>query len=126
MQQQPDPTVVAWLDSQPAEDIWLTAITLFETRYGLALLPDGPRKLGLQQRFEELLVQDLQNRIAQFDDDAAAQAAVLAAHRKTIGRPVDIRDTFIAGIALARQGTLATRNTKHFEELATPVINPWA
>lgn len=126
MQLQPDPKVVAWLDSQPAQDIWINAITLFETRYGLALLPDGQRKLDLQQRFEELLVQDLQNRIAHFDADASAQAAELAAHRKAIGRPVDVRDTFIAGIALARKATLATRNIKHFEDLATPVINPWA
>jgi predicted nucleic acid-binding protein len=126
MQLQPDPKVVAWLDGQPAEDIWINAITLFETRYGLALLPDGQRKLGLQQRFEELLVQDLQNRIAHFDADASAQAAVLAAHRKAIGRPVDLRDTFIAGIALARKATLATRNIKHFGELETPVVSPWA
>jgi toxin FitB len=92
----------------------------------LALLPNGQRKLGLQQRFEEFLAQDLQNRIAHFDALAAAQAAALAAHRKTTGRPVDMRDTFIAGIALARQATLVTRNIKHFDDLTTPVVNPWA
>ena len=78
MQQQPDPQVVAWLDNQPAESVWLNSITLFEGRYGLALLPDGQRKKLLQERFEELLTQDLQNRIAHFDANAATQAAVLA------------------------------------------------
>jgi toxin FitB len=29
MQQQPDTTVVAWLDRQPADDIWLNAIAVF-------------------------------------------------------------------------------------------------
>ena len=47
MQQQPDATVVDWLDRQPAEYIWLNAIAVFETRYGLALLPNGQRKIGL-------------------------------------------------------------------------------
>lgn len=61
MQQQPDLQVVAWLDDQPAESIWLNAVTLFEARYGLALLPAGQRKNWLQERFEELLTQDLQN-----------------------------------------------------------------
>jgi hypothetical protein len=32
MQQQPDRQVVAWLDDQPAESIWLSRITLFEAR----------------------------------------------------------------------------------------------
>lgn len=126
MQQQPDLQVVAWLDDQPAESVWINAVTLFESRYGLSLLPAGQRKKLLHERFEELLTQDLQNRIAYFDADAATHAANLAAQRKAQGRPVDMRDTFIAGIALSRRAILATRNTKHFDDLTTPVINPWA
>ena len=45
--------------------------------------------------------------------------------RKVSGRPVDMRDTFIAGIALARRATLATRNTEHFDDLSIPVVDPW-
>ena len=126
MQQQPDPQVIAWLDSQAAESIWINFVTLFEARYGLALMPDGQRKALLQERFEELLTQDLQNRIAHFDANAAISAAALAAQRKAYGRPVDMSDTFIAGIAVSRGATLATRNTKHFDDLSTPVVNPWA
>lgn len=125
MQQQPDPQVVAWLDDQPAESIWLSSITVFEARYGLALLPAGRRKDLLEQRFEELVQDDLQNRVLLFDINAAAHAAQLAADRKTRGRPVDMRDTFIAGIALARRATLATRNVRHFDDLSVPVVNPW-
>lgn len=126
MQRQPDLQVVSWLDQQPAESIWLNSITLFEARYGLALMAAGQRKKLLQERFEELLLQDLQNRVVHFDGHAAEQAAALAARRKALGNPVDMRDTFIAGIALSRHATLATRHTKHFDDLATPVVNPWA
>ena len=126
MQQTPDPQVVAWLDDQPAESIWLSSITLFEARYGLALLASGQRKNILKERFEELLQKDLQNRVLLFDANAATQAAELAAQRKARGRPVDMRDTFLAGIALARRATLATRNMRHFDDLSVPVVNPWA
>ena len=126
MQQNPDPQVVAWLDDQPAESIWINSITLFEARYGLALLVSGQRKSDLQERFEQLLQDDLENRVALFDSNAATQSALLAAERKAHGRPVDIRDTFIAGIALAQRATLATRNTRHFDDLSVPVVNPWA
>ncbi len=126
MQQAPDAQVVAWLDDQPAESIWLSSITLFEARYGLSLLPDGQRKNALAQRFEAIVHDDLQHRVLFFDINAAQQATQLAADRKTRGRPVDMRDTFIAGIALAKRAAIATRNVKHFDDLSVPVINPWA
>lgn len=125
MQLQADPQVVAWLDRQAAESIWLSTITVFEARYGLALLADGQRKTLLQERLDGLLQDDLQNRVLPFDASAAAQAATLAAERKQRGRPVDMRDTFIAGIALARRASIATRNTRHFDDLTVPVVNPW-
>lgn len=126
MQQQPDPQVVAWLDDLPAESIWLTSITLFEAHYGLALLASGKRKKIMLERFEQFLQDDLQNRVLVFDANAAAHAAQLAADRKARGCPVNMRDTFIAGIALARHATLATRNIRHFDDLSVPVVNPWA
>lgn len=125
MQHQPDPVVVAWLDLQPAQSIWISSVTLFEARYGLELMASGQRKAGLQERFEQLIREDLGNRVVLFDANAATQAAQLAAQRKVRSRPVDMRDTFIAGIALARRATLATRNVKHFDDLLTSVINPW-
>ena len=126
MQQQPDARVVAWLDGLPAESVWISSITLFEARYGLALLASGKRKKLLLERFDQFLEGDLENRVLQFDDIAATHAAKLAAERKARGRPVDMRDTFIAGIAVARHATLATRNTRHFDDLPVPVVNPWA
>lgn len=125
IQTQPEPQVVAWLDQQPAESVWITSITLFEARYGLSLLPAGQRKTSLRERFDSLMQDDLENRVLMFDANAATEAATLAASRKTLGRPVDMRDTFIAGIALARRATLATRNLRHFDDLTVPVVNPW-
>jgi predicted nucleic acid-binding protein len=125
MQQQPDAQVVAWLDNQDAESIWISSVTLFEARYGLALLPPGRRKNSLQERFDQLVQDDLENRVLGFDAEAANACARLAADRKARGRPVDMRDTFIAGIAMAKRATLATRNTRHFDDLSVPVINPW-
>ena len=125
MQHQPDPGVVAWLDLQQAQSIWISSITLFEARYSLELMASGQRKASLQERFEQLIQEDLESRILLFDANAATQAAQLAAQRKVRGRPVDMRDTFIAGIALARRATLATRNVRHFDDLLTSVVNPW-
>ena len=125
MRSAPDPVVVAWLDEQAAESVWLTSITVLEVRMGLALLPSGKRRGALEDSFEQLLAQELEHRVLPFDAEAAAQAAVLGAARERAGRVVDMRDTQIAGIAMARRATLATRNLKHFDDLSTPVFNPW-
>lgn len=125
MRQMPDAPVVAWLDRQPAESVWITSITLFEARLGIALLPKGRRRDSLETAFSQLLQEDLENRVLDFDSAAATAAASLAAERQRAGRPVDMRDTQIAGIALARRATLATRNVRHFQDLNVPVVNPW-
>lgn len=125
MRANPDASVVAWLDRQPAESVWITSITLFETRFGLALLPKGRRRQALEEKFDQLLEVDLQNRVLNFDSAAAIEAASLAAVRQQTGMTVDIRDTQIAGIAQARRATLATHNIRHFSDLTVPVIDPW-
>jgi toxin FitB len=125
MRTKPDVAVVSWLDRQPADAIWITSVTLLEARFGLALLPKGKRRLGLERAFEQVVEEDLANRVLDFDSVAAAAAARLAAERRRAGRIVDLRDTLIAGIAQARRATIATRNTKHFEGLDVAVVDPW-
>jgi len=125
MRSEPDASVARWLDEQPTESIWITSITLFEARLGIALLPRGKRQRTLESAFDQLLEVDLENRVLDFDGPAAAEAATLAAARQRAGRPVDFRDTVIAGIAIARRAAIATRNVKHFHGLKVPVIDPW-
>ena len=125
MQRQPDPVVVAWLDSQAPESVWTTAVTVFEIRFGIELLSPSRRRSALEAAFDGMLRDDLGGRIATFDSAAAEEAAKIAARRQRRGRPVDLRDTQIAGIALARRAALATRNVRHFDGLNVNLVNPW-
>ena len=122
----PDKQVITWLDKQPTTSIWTTAVTVFEIRFGLQTMPLGKRRTELVQAFERVLADKIEGRIAALDAAAAQFAGDLMADRRREGRPGDLRDTMIAGIVLACQATLATRNTSHFEDLSVPVINPWA
>src|SRR5436189_5016335 len=60
-----------------------------------------------------------------FNDTATTEIYTLSLHDalpicQKKGRPGDLRDTMIAGIALAHRATLATRNVAHFEDLSVP------
>jgi predicted nucleic acid-binding protein len=125
MRTKADAVVVEWLDRQPADSIWVTSITVFEARFGLSLLPKGRRRSSLERAFDRVLTEDLASRVLNLDEMAASAAGQLAAERQRVGRVVDLRDTLIAGIAQARRATIATRNTRHFEGLEVPVVNPW-
>lgn len=126
MQRHPDPVVVAWLDRQPAESVWTTSVTVFEGRFGIDLMATRHRQRELERALAAALEEDLDGRVAPFDLAAALAAGTIAATRRRAGRPVDIRNLQIAGIAQARKATLATRNARHFEGLALSPVDPWS
>ncbi len=125
MRQAGDPAVVGWLDRQSRFSIWSTSITVLEIRFGIVLLPFGARRTQLENAFERTVAEKIEERIVPFDASAAEATAILMADRRQAGRPGELRDTMIAGIAIARRATLATRNTRHFDDLPVPVVNPW-
>ncbi len=126
MQSQPDSAVIRWLDLQPHASIWTTSITVLEIRFGIEILTSGRRRSALSATFDRLLTDVIESRIAPFDGAAAEEAAKLMAARKTRGRPGELRDTMIAGIALATHAAIATRNVRHFDDVSCPIIDPWS
>lgn len=124
MRREPERSVVRWLDGLPPESVWTTSITVFEVRLGLEILAKGRRRL--EEAFDRVLDEDLENRVVVFDRSAADAAGRIAADRRAAGCPVEIRDVQIAGITAARKATLATRNLRHFEGLGVDLVDPWA
>ena len=120
-----EPAVERWFDAQPPESVWTTTITISEIRFGLALLAPGRRRDRLYDAFDHAIDEILGGRVLPFDRTAAETAAAIAARQRQIGRPVEIRDVQIAGITAARKATLATRNTRHFENLGIILVDPW-
>lgn len=117
--------VLGWLDGQPRTSIWITSVNIFELRFGLQTMPSGKRQVAMNAWFEQWMVQVVQQRVLVYDEAAARMASGIAADRAKEGRPGELRDTMIAGIVLANHATLATRNVRHFEDIAKHVVNPW-
>ena len=119
------PQVLAWFDRQPRLDLFLTALTQAEILYGIAALPPGKRKSGLEQAARTTFEQDFEGRILPFDLDAAQEYASIAVARRRSGRPISVIDAQIAAIARSRGAALATRNTSDFQDCGITVIDPW-
>jgi predicted nucleic acid-binding protein len=96
-----------------------------EIRFGINLLPRSRQRSSLERYLDKILNDLLGARVIAFEASAATATAALMADRQLRGRRGDIRDSMIAGIAIAHQATLATRNIRHFEDLPVAVVNPW-
>ena len=121
----PDSGVIAWLDSLPAEETAITAITAAELRYGVRRMPDGRRKTELSEAVSALINTDFRDRVEPFDVLAADQYADVVTARERAGQPISVSDAQIAAICRVLNATLATRNTSDFTGTGVNLINPW-
>ena len=119
------PAVIAWLDRQNIETLFLSAIGLAELRYGVAALPEGRRKDGLRAALEGRILSLFGSRVLAFDTAAADAHGLIRAHAKAAGKTIGASDGYIAATAAARGFAVATRDTGPFEAAGVPVINPW-
>jgi predicted nucleic acid-binding protein len=120
-----NPSVMAWLDSQSAETLYLTATSLSELLVGVGILPEGRRKAGLGVALAELVTQLFGDRILLFDQEAAVTYASLISRARASGRHIAVADGQIAAIAAVRGFAVATRDTAPFEAAGVPIINPF-
>ena len=125
MQSEPDANVMRWLDAQAPASVWTTTLTVAELETGLAQIDDEERRARLEAAFEAVLADDLGGRILTFDRAAAHAAAELTARERSAGRTIDPRDALVAGIVVARKGTLATGETRRFRRLGLRTLDPW-
>jgi hypothetical protein len=121
----PEARVMTWLRSQPRSSLFTTTVTRGEVLYGLRLLPEGQRRLGLWAAALAIFDEDFSGQVLSFDSGAADAYAEIAANRRSAGKPVSQFDAMIAAICRSRGASLATRNVRDFANCGVTILNPW-
>ena len=122
----PDQAVIAWLDDQAIETLFLSAITIAELRFGIAAMPSGKRQTILRDRLEDEVLPHFSERIVPFDLAASQSYSELMARARIAGKAIGTADGYIAATAAANGLAIATRDTSPFEAAGLKVINPWS
>ena len=104
MRQQPADAVLAWANQLKPQEVAITAMNEAEILQGIARLPDSQRKEHLQQGWDMLLSNVLQQPVLPFNSAAAQWFAALVSHREGLGRPISTAD---------------------FDAIGLKLINPW-
>lgn len=121
----PEARVVEWIDAQPLETLYLSAITVAELRFGVASLPAGKRRNGLHESLETRVLPLFAGRVLAFELAATQNYAQLMTKARVSGFSIATADGYIAATAAANGMAVATRDTAAFEAAGVPVINPW-
>lgn len=126
MREHPAEAVLDWFALNTQAAMHTSTITQAEIFTGIALLPDGKRRTALAVVAEQMFEQDFAGNCHVFDSVAAKNYALIVAGRTRQGQPISTEDAQIAAIALATGLTVATRNTKDFENIdGLKLTNPW-
>jgi predicted nucleic acid-binding protein len=119
---QPNPNVVRWVQSVPANSLYLSSITVFELELGalLAQRRDAPKGLALRTWIDRHVLPAFDERILSVDTKVAQRCAALQ-----VPDARSERDAFIAATALVHCMTVVTRNTADFAPTGVTTLNPW-
>jgi predicted nucleic acid-binding protein len=121
----PSPEVLAWLNKQPKNKLFISTIAIAEIIYGIRNLPEGKRRINLVDQFHKMITDLFKYRILTFDEPAAYLYGEIMAHRKVLGKPLSIPDGQIAAIGRLHNAILATRNIRDFIDCDLRLINPF-
>ena len=120
-----DARVLAWLDAQLIESLYVSTISLAELRFGIAALPSGKRKDTLHNSLQQRILPLFNGRILPFDEAASETYGELRARARAQGKAIAPADGYIAATAIHHGLMVATRDTAPFEAAGLKVINPW-
>ena len=118
----PNERVVEWLGRNEPE-VAVDPIILGEIRFGILLLPRGRRRSRLERWFEDG-VQRLQ--CIPWEAATGLRWAELLATLRAEGRAMPIKDSLIAGTALAHDLAVVTLNRRDFDASGVAVVDPAA
>lgn len=121
----PAARVIAWIDEQPLETLYLSAISVAELRFGVAALRPGRRRNELHESLERRVLPLFAGRVLAFDLPASQAYAELMATARAAGRAIGTADGYIAATAVTNGMMVATRDTALFAAAGIGVINPW-
>lgn len=125
MQPGQNPAVINWIIGVDPEHLRMTVISMHEMQFGIEQLPVGKKRRALAAGLGVLLSGGWAASMLMLDATSAQRAAVARAAAIKATGYCDVPDALIAGIALARGASVATRNIKDFNHFGVSLVDPW-
>ena len=118
----PSPKVLAWLKKQPAEQLFISVVSLGEIERGIA------KARKADAAFAARLADWLEDTVLLYGDHILPITAAIARRWGRLSAELghEGADLLIAATALEHGLTVATRNVRHFKPSGVALVNPFS
>ena len=121
----PDAGVVQWLHEVDEDELFLSAMTMAELRYGVERLKNDGRRAELEEWLAVDLAERFAGRILAVEEKIAEGWGKIMARSEARGKRLGIVDGFLAATAEAHELIVVTRDVEAFEGFVRDIYNPW-
>lgn len=121
----PEPKVVAFISAQPLEELYVSAVTLAEIRFGIESLPDANKRAELTGWLTHKVRPMFEQRVLPISEDIMFKWRLLVEEGRKVGHTFSQPDLIIAATGLHHGLTVVSRDTGEFLMAHASVLDPW-
>jgi len=121
----PEPRVVDFVDRCPLDQLYVSAVTLAEIRFGIELVDEPSRRAELNDWLTHKVRPMFDHRVLQVTEDIMLKWRLLVEEGRKTGHTFSQPDLIIAATAIHHGLTVVTRDRSDYDKAHVPVVNPW-
>ncbi|MEA2257924.1 MAG: toxin FitB [Acidobacteriaceae bacterium] len=121
----PEQKVVAFVAGCPLDQLYISAVTLAEIRFGIELVGEPNRRADLNDWLTNKVRPMFGERVLQITEDIMLKWRLLVEEGRKTGHTFSQPDVIIAATAIHHGLTLVTRDRSDYDKTRVSVINPW-
>ncbi len=121
----PEPKVVTFVAAQPLDQLYVSAVTLAEIRFGIELVTDANRRADLNDWLTHKVRPMFEQRVLQITEDIMFKWRLLIEDGRKVGHTFSEPDLIIAATGLHHGLTIVSRDTTDYTMARVPIFNPW-
>jgi predicted nucleic acid-binding protein len=121
----PSQRVVTFVAGCPLDQLYVSAVTLAEVRFGIELVNEPHRRAQLSEWLTHKVRPMFEGRVLQVTEDIMLRWRLLVEQGRKMGHTYSQPDLFIAATAIHHGLTVVTRDRSDYDEARVPVVNPW-
>ena len=121
----PERKVVAFITEQPLEDLFVSAVTFAEIRFGIETVASLTRRAELNDWLTHKVRPMFAQRVLAVTEDIMFKWRLLVEDGRKVGHTFSQPDLIIAATALHHGLTVVSRDESDYEQARVPIFNPW-
>lgn len=121
----PERKVLAFIATQPLEQLYVSAVTFAEIRFGIEIVADAGRRAELNDWLAHKVRPMFEQRVLAISEDVMFKWRLLVEDGRKARHTFSQPDLIIAATALHHGLTVVSRDTADYRKARVPVLNPW-